>query len=179
MTTKIKLIGLTGTNASGKGEAAAFFIEHGYVYYSLSDLIREELQQKQLEITRDNLIKVGNRLREEFGPDILARRIMERVTADSIIDSIRNPQEILHLRDHPNFILLALDAPVEVRYERAQKRGRNESAASLQAFIDKEAEEMTKLVTAQQLKVCMQMADFTVINDGNLDELRNKLEAFL
>ncbi|NOR15966.1 MAG: AAA family ATPase [Candidatus Aminicenantes bacterium] len=179
MNTEIKLIGLTGTNAAGKGEAAAFFIEHGYVYFSLSDLIREELQQKQLEITRDNLIKTGNRMREDFGPDILARRILERVKDDSVIDSIRNPHEIQHLRSHPNFVLLALDAPVEIRYERAQKRGRNESAASLRAFIHKESEEMTDQATAQQLKTCMQMANFTVINDGTLDDLQKQLEAFL
>lgn len=179
MNTEIKIIGLTGTNAAGKGEAAAFFIQHGYTYFSLSDLIREELRNRGMEITRDNLIQTGNRMREEFGADVLARRILERVHADSIIDSIRNPQEILHLQHHPNFKLLALDAPVEIRYDRAQNRGRNESAHSLEAFIQKESEEMTVQSTAQQLRVCMQMADFTVINDGTLDDLYKKLEAFL
>ena len=179
MKTSIRLIGLTGTNAAGKGEAAAFFIQHGYAYFSLSDLIREELQEKQRELTRNNLIKTGNRLREDFGPDVLARRILKRIETDAIIDSIRNPHEIQHLQSHPNFILIALDAPVEIRYERAQERGRNESAASLQAFIQKESEEMTVQATAQQLNTCMQMANYTVINDGTLVDLHTKLEAFL
>jgi dephospho-CoA kinase len=101
------------------------------------------------------------------------------VQCDAIIDSIRNPQEIQHLRSHPHFVLLALDAPVEVRFARAQNRGRNESAATLQAFIDKENEEMSDTDTAQQLKTCIQMADFLVLNDGTLEELHLKLEAFL
>jgi len=68
---------------------------------------------------------------------------------------------------------------VEIRYERAQERGRNESASSLQAFIQKESEEMTVQATAQQLNTCMQMANYTVINDGTLVDLHTKLEAFL
>lgn len=175
----IKLIGLTGTNAAGKGEAAAYFKQNGFAYFSLSDLIREELRNRGKEITRDNLIAAGNRLREECGPDILARRTLERVQSHAVIDSIRNLHEIQYLRRHPNFTLLALDAPVEIRFARAQHRGRDESARSLQAFIAKESEEMSDEATSQQLKTCMEAADFTVLNDGTLGDLHKKLEAFL
>ncbi len=41
------LIGLTGTNGAGKGEVASFFMKKGYAYFSLSDVIREELKKKQ------------------------------------------------------------------------------------------------------------------------------------
>jgi dephospho-CoA kinase len=179
MKTGRRLIGLTGTNASGKGEAAAFFMGRGFTYFSQSDVIRDELRQKNLEPTRDNLIREGNELRQRFGPDILARRVMDKVTGDSIIDSIRNPSEIEYWRIQGNFILLAIDAPVEVRFQRAVSRGRDESAASIEDFKAKEDQEKTRDRMAQQLETCMRMADFLILNDGTLEDFHKKLEAYL
>ena len=179
MTKPRRLIGLTGTNASGKGEAAAFFQERGFAYVSLSDVIRDELSRKDLALTRDNLIREGNALRERHGPDILARRIMDKVTGDSVIDSIRNPSEITFLRSQEGFLLLAIDAPLQVRFSRAQNRGRDESAATLEEFRAKEDQEKTGDPAAQQLAVCMDLADRVVLNEGTIAEFHRKLEAFL
>lgn len=175
----IKFIGLTGTNGSGKGEAAAFFQNRGFAYFSLSDLIREELLKEGLEPTRDNLIKKGNSLRTEGGADVLARMVLRKVKGKAVIDSIRNPDEVGFLKREKNFILLAIDAPVEIRYERVKRRGRDESVETLRAFMEKEAEEMTRDPKGQQLQTCMEMADFRVINEGSLEEFRDKLEKFL
>jgi len=174
-----RLIGLTGTNGAGKGEAAAFFQKKGYKYFSLSDLIREELRNKGQIITRDNLIKMGNHLRNKFGPDILARRVIERVQGKAIIDSIRNPKEVAYLKKQKSFLLLAIDAPIEIRYNRVIKRGREESVDSLQEFIAKEAEEMSIKENGQQLQNCMKMADIVIINDGSFEDFHKKLEEFL
>lgn len=179
MKKKANIIGLTGTNGSGKGEAAQFFMNHGYGYLSLSNLIREELRQKNQEVSRDNLIKMGNHLRNTFGADILARRTMEQATGNTIIDSIRNSKEVEYLQSQKRFILLAVDAPPEIRYERVMSRGRNESAQTLEEFIAKEMEEMSGSEKGQQLQRCMQMADHLVTNDGTLEEFHRRLEAFL
>ncbi len=175
----VRLIGLTGTNCAGKGEVASYFAKKGYTYFSLSDLIREELRKIGKEATRDNLIKMGNELREKGGHDILARLVMKKVKTKSVVDSIRNPREIEYLRKQKDFILLAVDAPVDLRYKRAKKRGRAESASTLEEFIKKEAEEMTDLEKRQQLHNCMKMADFLAINDGSLKDLYRKLEELL
>ncbi len=57
------IIGLVGRNAAGKGEAANYLKSKGFVYYSLSDAIREEAAKRGLEHSRDNLINLGNELR--------------------------------------------------------------------------------------------------------------------
>lgn len=175
----IQLIGLTGTNSAGKGKAAAYLQKKGYTYYSLSDLIREELLRDGKDISRDNLIKKGNDLRKKLGSDILARLVMKKVKGKAVIDSIRNPAEVDFLRNQKDFILLAIDAPVKLRYERAKKRGRNESASSLREFMKKEKEEMTISKKGQQLHRCMKMADTIIINDGTLEEFYQKLEEWL
>jgi dephospho-CoA kinase len=176
MNDKPRLIGLTGTNGAGKGEAAAYFVSKGYAFFSLSDVIREELERRGEEATRDNLIRTGNELRERFGPDVLARRTMDKVRGPAVIDSIRNTREVAYLRRQGGFVLIALDAPVEVRFRRTAARGRDESASSLEAFQAKENEEWAGGETAQQLEACMAAADRLVVNDGTIEELHRKLE---
>jgi len=174
-----RLIGLTGTNGAGKGEAAAFFAARGYERHSLSDAIRDALAAEGLEPSRDNLIRKGNALRREGGPDVLARLILAKARGPAVIDSIRNPSEIAALREAEGFFLIAFDAPPALRFERVSKRGRDESAPDLAAFLRKEAEENGSDPGAQQLGACMALADATVINDGTLDDLHRKLEELL
>lgn len=174
-----RLIGLTGPNGAGKGEAAAFFAARGYAHRSLSDIIREELAAAGLPADRDHLIAKGNELRRKGGPDILARRLLKLVTGPTVIDSIRNPAEVERLRKEDGFILLAVDAPAPLRFERARRRGRDESAATLEEFLRKEAEERSSNPAAQQIHRCFEMADAVVSNDGTLEELHSRLEAFL
>jgi dephospho-CoA kinase len=177
--TRFKTIGLTGTNASGKGEAAKFFVKHGYDYISLSDFIREELKKNSIKITRDNLILTGNQLRKKYGPDILAQMAVNKIRGKTVIDSIRNVQEIEYIRNHTEFILLSIDAPPEVRFQRAKKRGRHESVDTLEEFMEIEKKEMTNKNKSQQLKKCMDTTDFKIINQGTLKEFHKKLEVFL
>lgn len=179
MITDLKLVGLTGTNGAGKGEAAAFFMRNGFQYYSLSDVIREKLQQEKMPVTRDNLILTGNSMREQGGSDILARLVLQKVSGPTVIDSIRNPFEIEFFRQQKDFTLLAIDAPIEVRYDRIMARGRNESISSLQEFKDKEAEENTSLEKGQQLQNCIKMADYMILNNSSLEDLYCQLEQFL
>jgi len=179
MTDQSRLIGLTGTNGAGKGEAAVFFQGRGFAVHSLSDVLREELAKKGEGVTRDSLIRVGNALRRRHGPDVLARRVMRRVRGKSVIDSIRTPQEIAFLKKQKGFILLGIDAPSAVRFERVKRRGRDESASTLEAFRHKEQEEMTDRPDAQQIHRCLELADARIINDSTLDAFHRKLEEFL
>lgn len=174
--TEFRLIGLTGTNGAGKGEVATFLQKKGYAYVSLSDIIREELRARGLEASRDNLIACGNELREKFGADILARRAAKKIKGPTVIDSIRNSREIEYLRSLGDFILIAIDAPVEIRFERIKRRGRNESVVTLEEFRKKEELEKNTEENSQQLETCLKLADLTIINDGPLEELWAKLE---
>jgi dephospho-CoA kinase len=180
MPKEIRLIGLTGTNGAGKGEVAAALAKRGYACFSLSDEIREELKKRGKEPTRDNLIAQGNALRKRYGADILARRIMKKIKGGkAVIDSIRTGEEVAFLRRQPGFVLLAVDAPVELRYKRTRKRGRAESASTLAEFIAKENEEMSGEAGEQQLRRCLALADVIIINNGTLAALHKKIEKCL
>jgi len=174
-----RLIGLTGPNGAGKGEAAEFLKARGYAYFSLSDEIRGKLREEGKTASRDNMIEKGNALRKQFGPDILARLIMAKVRGKAVIDSIRNVSEVEYLRGRGDFVLVGVDAPAERRFERVKARGRDESAQTLEQFVAKEAEEKGNDAGAQQLDKVVAMADILLVNDGSLEDLRRKLEELL
>ena len=119
------VIGLTGTNGAGKTAAADYLKSRGFQFHSLSDEIRRELDRRNQSGSRENLIEMGNRLRAEYGPAVLAERVKARLSPDQnyVVDSIRNPYEVESLRARGGFHLLHVDAPVEVRYERVRRRG--------------------------------------------------------
>ena len=175
------IIGLTGKNASGKGEVADYLKAKGFGYFSLSDELREEANERGIETTRANLIRLGNKLREEFGANYLTRKINEKINDDEnfVVDSIRNPEEINELRKNKNFILVGVDAPVEIRFERAVKRGRVGDAKTLEEFKELEQRENLKNKTGQQLDECLKGADKLIVNDGSIEELHKKISLLI
>src|SRR5215472_3909944 len=113
------LIGLTGRNASGKGEVARYLQRKSFYYYSLSDAIRDEIRSRGEEPTRERLIIVGNELRQRYGSSILAERVLAKIEDDKhyVIDSIRNPAEVETFPTATHFNLNRIEAPSEIRYQ--------------------------------------------------------------
>ena len=175
------IIGLTGRNASGKGTVASFLMKSSFVYHSLSDTLRVELKNKDLEESRENLIKIGNNLREGGGPGILADLMIPNLNSleNHIVDSIRNPIEVNSLRrEYPNhkFILIAVDATPETRYERLKQRNRFGDSSSWEQFLAQEKlEESSTDPNKQQLLSTIKKADFYIDNSGTILELENSI----
>ena len=172
-------VGLTGPNASGKGEVAACLAEAGFDRHSLSDVVREEATRQGLDHSRDSLIRTGTYLREKFGPGVLAERILSLLGGRSVVDSIRNPGEIEVLRRLPGFHLLGVDAPLEIRFERSRARGRSGDGLTLEDFRRKESLEESGRGPGQQLRVCLSLSDVVLLNDGTIEDLRRKVREAL
>lgn len=173
------IIGLTGPNSSGKGEVAEYLRQKGFYYFSLSDVVREEAVREGLDSSRENLIKVGNDLRIKHGSGILAKRVREKIQGDAVVDSIRNPSEIMELRKEKDFFLLGIDAPIHLRFRRSQERGRLGDGSTLETFQKREDMENSTDPVRQQLEKCMKMADFIIVNDASLEILHNRIDRFL
>lgn len=173
------IIGLTGPNASGKGEIAKYLTGKGFKYHSLSDVLREEADKRGLNHSRDTLIQLGNELRKKGGPGILVEMLKDKIADKDVVDSIRNPGEIKELRKIPGFILLGIDAPLKIRFERARLRKREGDGWTLDEFRKKEEMENSGDPQAQQLKECLKQSDVRIVNDGTPDELRQKIDGVL
>ena len=168
------IIGLTGRNGAGKGTVADWFQQRGFAFTSLSDVIRADLRDRGLAITRDHLIVAGRRLRHNGGPGVLAERILELIPADAdfVVDSIRNPAEVDVLRTRTGFVLLEVAAEERTRYQRMIARARSGDATSFEEFQRQEHAELQSADSAaQQLVATAAMADHVVPNDGPVAEL--------
>ncbi|MFV1950849.1 MAG: deaminase [Nitrospinota bacterium] len=176
------IIGLTGENCSGKGTVAGYLKKKGFYCYSLSDVIREELEEEGNEVTREALIKKGNELRQRYGPSILAKRILSKIESDKnyIIDSIRNPAEVEELRSREDFILIHIYSSKEKRFERMRLRNREGDPKTFDAFMKiEEAEARNADKTKQQLVECMKIADKRVVNDLDFNHLYKEIDNLL
>ena len=176
------IIGLTGRNGAGKGVVADYLQAKSFCYHSLSEAIREEAQRRGLPVTRETLIRLGNELRREFGPTILAKRIAERLEPSRhyVIDSIRNVEEIRHLKEScKDFFLLNVEAPVQVRFARLRLRNRESDPQTFEDFQLTELREQGEAQEAQQLHKCPAYADFHVMNDSTVEALQQKVDELL
>lgn len=141
--------------------------------------MRDEATCLGLEHTRDNLIDTGVQLRQAGGPGALAKATLAHLTTRSVVDSIRNPGEVAVLRDLPHFILLGVDAPQLLRFERSLRRGRLGDGATIEEFAEKERRENSITEAGQQLRATFGLADVKIINDGTIELLRDRVREAL
>jgi dCMP deaminase len=176
-------IGVAGPNAAGKGEVVRFLEERSFYPLSLSDVIREELRRQGLEETRERMIEVGRALRQQHGEAVLAERLLDRLERDRnyVIDSIRHPAEVEALRKgRVPFQLIWVDAAEAVRFARMRERGRGGDPDSLERLRELEQRELgSDDPAAQQLLAVRALADFTIANDGTIEELRLNVQRLL
>ena len=171
------IIGITGTNGSGKGTVVDFLVqEKGFVHYSVRGYLLEIIRQKGLPENRDSMISVANTLREENdSPSYIIDQLFERAEQSGrncIIESIRTIGEIKSLKAKGKFYLIAVEADPEIRYQRILLRKSETDHISYETFLENEKREMgSDDPNKQNLSACIDMADFVLINDGNIDEL--------
>jgi len=177
------IIGVTGFFCSGKDTMAEILGRKGFSHVSLSDMIREELRRRALEITIPNLTQVGNELRRDFGPGVLARRALEVMdfARNWAVTSIRHPAEVEALRTRPDFVMVFIDASQRLRYERSLARRRGGDPLSFEAFAVEEARQMRPEGgdgAAQSLAATRALADEIMLNDSSFDAFTGQVVKF-
>jgi len=172
------IIGLTGKNGSGKGEVAKYLKDRGFQYYSLSDVLREEATKSGVEITRQNLIELGNKLRSQFGPGALAEKVFSRLDPEKhyVVDSVRHPSEVEVFRRRADFMLACVNAPQRLRFERIRQRKRENDPQTFEDFQKVESREaQSENSTDQQLDRAIASADLVLDNGGPLKMLHDRI----
>lgn len=174
------IIGITGTFCAGKDTAADFFIKKGFAHLSLSDIVRDESDARGLPQDRDTLRNLANELRRDFGLAVLAERAMKKIESEKltavVITSIRSAEEAAQLKKFPNFKLIAVDAPIEMRYLRAKIRGRDSDFVDFDTFRQQEEMEMAGGAGKQNIASVISLADHHVANDATVEDFFEKLE---
>jgi dephospho-CoA kinase len=119
------------------------------------------------------------RLRSVGGIGALAQQILPRFAGHEVVDSIRHPGEVAVFRTLDRFVLLGIDAPLRLRFERSVARGRVGDGTTLDEFARQEARENSSAVAGQQLRATFELADAVIRNDGRLEGLAGRIREAL
>ena len=107
------IIGMAGRVGAGKETLTSFLRNKGFVYFETSAILKEELTKLGLDITRENMQNLGDKLRKKDGVGALMNIMLERakkdMTKNYIFDSLRNSGEAVFLKkEFKDFILIGV-----------------------------------------------------------------------
>lgn len=177
------IIGITGTLGAGKGTIVEYLLKRDFKHYSVRAFLTEEILKRGLEVSRENMVSIGNDLRANFGPGHIIEELYRKAMVaggNAVIESIRCPGEVEALRKKDKFVLFAVDADIEARYSRIWKRASVTDRISFEEFIAAEQREMESSDPYKQnLRKCIDMADHKFKNDWTIEELHGKVGAVL
>jgi dephospho-CoA kinase len=131
----MKVIGVVGLPASGKGEFSKIAAEMGIPVIVMGDMIRKAVKESGLDPTDANLGAMANKLRKERGMDAIAYLCVPEIQCQKaplvLVDGIRGDSEVAVFRKtFPGFILVGIDSSFETRLARISKRGRSDDFES-------------------------------------------------
>ena len=190
-TREIQILAFVGAPAAGKTVAAAVAKEMSIPIITMGDVIRGELQRRKLSLSDANAGRVANELREREGMDAIARRCIPRIKDITditdkegkrakkpiiVIDGIRGIAEVETFEKEfgTDFILVRIEAPLTLRYNRIKTRGRGDDLLNIEEF--KEREEREKRWGMEE---AMEKAEKVITNEGSLEEFKEEIKRIL
>ena len=175
----MRVIGTVGMPGSGKGEFAEVARDRGIPVVTMGDVVRAETEARGLD-PAEHHGRVARALREEDGPLAIAERslpmIRERLGEHEavVVDGLRSGAEAERFEEAfgESFLLVAITAPRDVRAERLDLRGRDDT--------EKESiEERDERELGFGMGEAIERADLTVENAGTLEAFRERAAAVL
>ena len=175
----MKVIGVVGLPASGKGEVSEVAKKMGVPVVVMGDAIRRTCAEKGIAPTDENLGAMATRLRQEQGRDIIARLTIPEVESAErevvLVDGIRSEAEVGAFRDHfADFLLIGIESSFDERFKRLRSRRRSDDPASREELELRDAREI-----GWGLGNALRMADITIRNEGSLSSFREKVKNVL
>ncbi len=178
----MRIIAFVGYPLSGKSTATEVAREMGIPVVVMGDVLRKEAMKRGVELSDENLGKIAEELRKKEGMDAIARRcvpeIREKLKEKGVVvvDGIRGMDEVRRFRETfgDDFVLIAVECPREIRFERAERRKRSDDVGSMDELIARDERE-----ERWGLKEAMDSADIVVENTGSVEDFREKIRQIL
>lgn len=176
--TILVVVGLPG---SGKSEVSDYIRSKGIPMFRTGDVIREEVVNRGMELTIKNQEAISKKLREEEGMDAPARRTGEKIkAADSGLICVEGPRdmhEISYLAGLGRLVLLVVDAPDELRFERLKNRGGSRDPKTREEFEWRDRSERER--GQGEVLATEKYPKHVIENTGSREELRRKVDKVL
>ncbi|MDN7012802.1 flagellar hook-basal body complex protein FliE [Methanoculleus sp. FWC-SCC3] len=175
----MKVIGIVGMPASGKGEASRIARDLGIPVVVMGDAIRERVKEAGLPPTDANFGAIAGKLRVDLGMDAIARITIPRIEATGapvvLVDGIRGDYEVTVFKKHfADFTLVGIDSSFATRYQRLASRGRSDDSLTPEELRIRDRREL-----GWGLGRALEQADCRVTNEASLEEFAAEIRALL
>ena len=176
----MKVISVVGMAGSGKSEVARAFERNGFVRVRFGDITDEKIKEMGLELNEENERHVRQQLRGEHGMAAYAKLNLPRIDAllkssNVVVDGLYSWEEytLLKSRYGDDFHVVAVWTSPRVRYDRLAKR-------RIRPLTVKEADSRDIAEIEHTNKGGpIAMADFTIINESSLEDLKRQTDGVL
>lgn len=188
-----KVIGIAGTNGAGKDTVGLILHkDHGYLFVSVTDVLRAELKRQGFPADREHLRELSASWRREFGYGVLIDRAMDLYNDQPkgkyegiAIASLRNPFEVDRVHELGGEVWW-LDADPLLRFTRiranaAQRARAEEDEKTFEEFLAEEKAEMHSSGDAATLNMSAvrDKADIEIDGGVSMDLVRQEVAALL
>jgi cytidylate kinase len=172
----MNIIGIAGTNGSGKDSLGTFLAKYyGWLFVSISDILRSELKVRSQPIERENLRQLSAEWRKQYGRGVLVAKAFQLYHPHQAeynglaVSSLRNPGEADEVHNLGGKVAW-LDADPKLRYQRIYSRQRSkEDAKIFEQFLQEENDEMQHSGSHHTLSLAgvKAKADIFITNENN------------
>lgn len=175
----MKVIGVVGMPASGKGEFSKIAAGMGIPVIVMGDMIRNAVKEAGLEPSDTNFGATANRLRAERGMDAIAQLCVPEIRRQSaplvLVDGIRGDTEIaLFRKNFTGFTVISIDSSFDKRLARIAARARSDDFTTADALHNRDTREL-----GWGLGNALKMADLHLKNEGTLEEFTRDVQDLL
>ncbi|MCD6398984.1 MAG: AAA family ATPase [Candidatus Aenigmarchaeota archaeon] len=175
-----KIIAVVGMPGSGKSEAVKIFEEQGFKRIYFGEPVFERMKKEGLEINENNEKMIREKMREEGGMGVMAKLSISKIESllkvgDVVIESMYSWEEYKILKEKygDKFKVLLIYASPSTRYTRLGKR--EERSLTSEESEKRDYAQIEHLNTGGPIA----MADFTIVNEDSLGELKEKAEKII
>ena len=128
-----------GPMGAGKGTVAEYLkYKYGFVVFNLSQVVKEVTLEKGMGINRENMNATYDELKNKFGNDVVARRIIEKVKEEQkkVFNGSRDIAEAEYIKSKfANVLSIYIDADEEIRMKRIMTRQKDIDKGDIKALI--------------------------------------------
>ncbi len=169
----MKVVSIVGMAGSGKSEVAKVFESNGFKKIRFGDITDEEIRKRGLELNEENERYIRQQLRKEHGMAAYAKLNLPNIDAllkssDVVIDGLYSWEEYTLLKNRygDRFYVVAVWASPRTRYQRLMNRPVR--PLTMQEAASRDIAELENTNKGGPIA----MADFTIINESSLEDLR-------
>ena len=176
----MKVVAIVGMAGAGKSEVASMFEGHGFKKVRFGDITDEELKNRGLEPNEKNERYIRQQLRKEHGMAAYAKLNLPRIdsalkSSNVVVDGLYSWEEYILLKEYygGQFATVAVWASPATRHGRLAHRA--ERPLTLEEAASRDKSEIENSSKGGPIA----MADFTIVNEASLEELKRETERVL